>query len=131
MSIKVKNIKPEFVDERGFISRIIDDENFSVRSILLIKRKKGSVGANHYHKKDKHYIYILKGKVKYLEKNVRDKKSEINSVILEEGDLVLSKPMMAHSTEFLEDTEILAFSISRRNQIDYESDTVRVDFFNK
>lgn len=129
--ILVSHIKPEFSDERGFISRIVDQDKYPIRAVLYIKRKKGSQGANHYHKKDAHYCYILSGKVKRSEKNMEDPKAKIESVILIPGDIVLTLPMVAHRDEFLEDTVFLALTTENRNQADYEKDTVRVDLFNK
>lgn len=129
MPIKVKHIKPEFVDERGFISRILDNEQINVKNILYIKRKKGSRGADHFHKKDKHIIFVLSGKIKYSEKNIKIKFSKIDSVILNPMDMVLSENNIAHSTIFLEDTIFIAISSQERNQKDYEKDTVRVDYF--
>src|SRR6266566_4401607 len=99
MPIDVIKIKPEFIDERGFISRIVDQDIYKIRSVLYIQRKKGSVGANHYHKKDAHYIYVLSGKVKYGEKDMNKKNSKIEYVTLVPGDVVLSKPMIAHTTK--------------------------------
>jgi dTDP-4-dehydrorhamnose 3,5-epimerase-like enzyme len=131
MAIEVTHVKPEFVDERGFISRIVDQDDYPIRAVLYIQRKAGSVGANHFHKKDAHYIYVLSGKVKYIEKDMEDESLPSESVILNPGDVVLSSPMIAHSTEFLEDTVILAFTTENREQEDYEQDTVRVDIFDK
>lgn len=128
MAIQITKIKPEFVDERGYISRLIDQDEFKIRSVLYIKRKKGTDGANHYHKQDAHYIYCLSGRLKYLEKDMSKDDSEIESAIMEEGDLVLSRPMMWHCTEFLEDTVLLAFSTENRDQEKYEKDTVRIKF---
>lgn len=125
MAIKVFKTKPEFVDERGFISRIINNSKFPIKSVLYIERKAGTVSANHYHKKDAHYIYCLKGKIKYYEKDTR-KKGKVSSVILHPGDLVLSSPMIAHATEFLEDTVLLAFTAETRNHKAYEDDTIRI-----
>ena len=96
-----------------------------------IKRKKGSISANHYHIKDTHYIFCVKGKVLYEEKDIKDKNSSIKSVIINEGEMVKSSPYLAHSTEFLKDTILLTFSTQHRNQKQYEADTVRVDFFKK
>ena len=124
--IKVTKILPEFKDKRGYISRIIDQDKYKIRSILYIQRKKGSVGANHYHKKDTHYIFVLEGKVRYGEKNMEKKNAKTAFVTLKPGDLVLSKPMVAHITEFLEDSVILAFTTENRNQKNYEKDTVRL-----
>ncbi len=125
MAIKVIKTKPEFVDERGFISRIVNNSKFPIKSVLYIERKAGTVSANHFHKKDAHYIYCIKGKIKYYEKDMR-KKGKLSFVILTPGDLVLSKPMIAHATEFLEDTVFFAFAAETRNHKAYEDDTVRV-----
>ena len=129
MSLRIKNIKPEFKDERGFISRIINDEGYKISSVLYIERKKGTRGADHYHKKDAHYVYVLKGKVRRSEKDMTKKNSRIKSAILKPGDIILTLPMTAHSDEFLENSILLAFTTKKRNQKDYEKDTVRVGFF--
>jgi quercetin dioxygenase-like cupin family protein len=131
MAIKVTHIKPEFIDERGFISRIVDQDKFPIRAVLYIKRKKGSRGADHFHKTDAHFIYVLSGKVEYAEKNMAKETSTIKSVILNSGDVVLSRPMIAHSTKFLEDSVIFAFTTEKRDQESYERDTIRVDIFGK
>src|SRR5260221_10600549 len=131
MPIKVTHIKPEFIDERGYISRIIDQDEFAIRSVLYIKRKKGSRGADHFHKKDAHFIYVLSGKVKYGERDMSKKNAPIEYTTLNSGDLVLSRPMIAHTTIFLEDTILFAFTTENRDREDYEKDTERIDFFDK
>ena len=127
MSITVKKIKPEFVDKRGYISRITDRDKVKIRSILIIESKKNSVRGNHYHKKDTHFVYCLSGKFKYSEKNIKNSNSKITSVILEPGDLVLTKPMFWHRMEFMEKTVFLAFTTETRKQDQYEIDTVRLN----
>lgn len=126
MPIKVTHIKPEFVDDRGYISRLVDTDEYPLRAVLYITSKKGSVRANHYHKKDAHFVYCLSGKFRYSEKNMKKKNSKVESVILKPGDLVLSKPGIAHAMEFLEDTVFLAFTTEKRNQDLYEEDIKRV-----
>lgn len=126
MKIKVRHIDPEFIDDRGYISRLIDQEKYPIKTILLITRKKGTVSANHYHKKDVHFIYCLSGKIRYSEKDISKPNSKIRSVFLGPGDMVLSLPGIAHATEFLEDTVQLAFSTEHRSPKLYEKDTVRV-----
>ena len=119
-----KNIKPEFIDKRGAITKILDDGKTVIKSVLLITSKKGTVRANHFHKKDSHYCYVLSGKVKILDKPVRS--GRVTSAILNKGDMVLTLPMHAHSFRFLKDTVFLTFAMKFRSQKDYESDTVRV-----
>lgn len=128
MKIDKIHIGKEFVDERGFISRVLDEKGVVIKSVLHIERKKGAIGGNHYHKKDAHYIYVLSGKIKYIEKDMGEKESHQKTTILKPGDLVLSSPMTAHYTEFLEDTVFLAFATEHRSQEEYEADTVRLDF---
>lgn len=129
MAIKITKIVPEFIDGRGFISRIIDQEKYPIRSVLYIKSKKGSIRSNHYHKKDTHFVYCLSGKFRYSEKDMSNSKGVLESVILEPGDLVLSKPMIAHAMEFLKDTVFLAITTEKRDRNAYEKDTVRIDIF--
>jgi len=126
MAIKVIKIKPEFIDERGFITRLLDQKRYPLRAILYITSKKGAVRANHYHKKDYHYVYCLSGKFRYSEKDMFKPNSKLESVILKPGDMVLSKPMFFHRMEFLEDTVFLAFTTEPREQDIYEKGTVRM-----
>lgn len=126
MPIKVTKTKPEFVDERGYITRLIDQDDYPMRAVLYIQSKKGSVRANHYHKTDAHYVYCLSGKFRYSEKDMRKPKSKLESVILKPGDVVLSRPMFAHAMEFLEDSVFLAFTTEPREQEKYEADLVRL-----
>lgn len=126
MTINVTKTKPEFVDDRGFITRLVDQDEFPIRAVLYITGKKGTIRGIHYHKKDAHYVYCLSGRFRYSEKNMTKPDGKVESVILEPGDIVLSKPMMAHSMEFLEDTVFLAFTTERREQDQYEGDTLRI-----
>lgn len=126
MAIKITHTKPEFEDERGYITRLVNDDSLKLRAVLYITSKKGTQRGNHYHKKDYHYVYCLSGKFKYSEKDMHKSNSPTKSVILKPGDLILSKPMSAHSMEFLEDTVFLAFTTEHRAQEKYEGDTVRI-----
>ncbi len=126
MPIQVTHTKPEFEDERGYITRLVNDDSMLFRAVLYITSKKGAERGNHYHKTDFHYVYCVSGKFKYSEKDMNKPDSILESVILEPGDLVLSRPMTAHSMEFLEDTVFLAITTEHREQEKYENDTVRI-----
>ncbi len=126
MPIQVTHTKPEFEDERGYITRLVNDDSMLFRAVLYITSKKGTERGNHYHKTDFHYVYCLSGKFRYSEKDMSKPDGELESVILEPGDLVLSRPMTAHSMEFLEDTVFLAITTEHREQEKYENDTVRI-----
>ncbi len=125
----LRNIKPEFVDERGGITRLLDDGRTVIRSVLLITSRKGAIRANHYHNKDSHYSYLLSGKMEYTEQPVDSNGAftgNKESIILESGDMVYSAPMVAHAMKFLEDSVFLALAAESRRQSAYEEDTVRV-----
>ena len=120
-----KKIKPEFIDERGAITKLLDDGKTNIKSILLITSKKGSIRSNHYHKKDTHHIYIISGKMEYYEKTVKGN-TKLQKVMVSSGDIVFAPSIAAHATKFLEDTVLMAFSTKSRNQKAYEKHTVRI-----
>lgn len=119
----IRGIKPEFVDERGSIMRILDTD-VPIHSVLLITCKSGSVRSNHYHKKDSHWCYIVSGKVEWYQQPVDG--GEVEKAILNAGDMVYDPANVIHAGVFLEDTVELAFCTQPRDQDEYEEDTVRV-----
>jgi quercetin dioxygenase-like cupin family protein len=123
-----KGIKPEFTDARGDIMPILDDGTTNIRSVLIINSKKGSIRANHYHKEDSHYCYMVSGKMEYFEKPIDAPDSEIETAIVEAGDMVYSPPMVVHAMRFLEDTTWIVLATKSRKDGAYEDDTVRVKF---
>ena len=125
----VKNIKPEFSDDRGDITKLLDDGKTSIKSILIITSKTGAVRANHYHKEDSHYVYMLSGKMEYVEAPLVDGQPDLSQETraeLETGDMIYSPPMISHAMRFLEDTVWVVMALKSRSQADYEQDTVRV-----
>lgn len=126
MAIKIIHTKAKHIDERGGITRILDEDTLTFRGVLRITSKKGSVRSNHYHKHDSHYIYVESGRCEYSEKPAGKPKAKVATVILESGDLVLSKPGIIHAVKFLEDSVLYAFTTEKRTQGKYESDTTRV-----
>jgi len=56
-------LEAPFVDGRGVIQPIVDE---MMKSAVLITSKKGAVRANHYHKTDWHYCYVLEGSIEYF-----------------------------------------------------------------
>jgi len=126
MAINIQHIDPEFVDERGGIARVVDQDRFPMRAVLRITSKKGTIRANHYHKHDYHYIYIESGGCEYSERPAKDKKAKIETVKMGPGDIVLSDPGMIHAVKFTKDTVFYAFTTEKREQDKYEKDTVRI-----
>ena len=121
-----RNIKPEFVDARGAITKLLDDGKTKIQSTLLITSKAGSVRSNHYHQKDAHYIYMLSGEMEYLEKKV-GKGGKLQRAVIKKGDIVYTPPMAIHTSKFTKDSVFIALSIRSRHRAAYEKDTVRVE----
>jgi len=112
-----------FKDKRGTLQKIIDG-NFS--SCIEVFSKKGSIRANHYHKKDKHFMYIISGELLYSYKN-RKRGSKVKIKKMKKGDLFFTPAMQEHMAYFTKNTHFLAFSTRKRTRFDYEKDLIRVE----
>lgn len=112
-----------FKDERGYLLKILD-KGFS--SCIEIFSKKGSIRANHYHKKDEHFCYILKGEILFFYRN-RKKGSKLNYKVMKKGDLFFTTYDQDHLAYFLKTTHFLSYSSRKRSKFDYESDLVRLN----
>ena len=118
----VKLEKP-FVDGRGSIQPLVD---IMMKSAVMIVSKAGSLRANHYHKTDWHYCYVVSGTIEYLHRPTgSDQETEI--IIVNEGEMVFTPPMIDHGMRFPVGTVFLTLSRNPRDQESYEADVVRVD----
>jgi quercetin dioxygenase-like cupin family protein len=109
-------------DKRGYLTNILNN-GFS--SCIEIYSKKNTIRANHYHKKDEHYAYILNGKILFFFRD-RKKNSKLNYKIVKKGDLFFTTYQQDHMAYFLENTHFLAFSSRKRSKFDYEKDLIRL-----
>ncbi len=112
-----------FVDERGKIIPLVD---MTMSSCVLIISKKGTIRANHYHKTDWHFCYVLKGIIEYYHRPVGSKEKP-EKVLINKGQLFFTPPMIEHAMVFKEDTEFLTLGRNSRKQQSYESDLVRTE----
>lgn len=123
--MKIIKIKPAFVDKRGSIWDFLTDDE--IHHVGFLISKKNSIRGKHYHKEQKQYTLILKGKVKIITKNLLEKNSKIEEFLLNEYEMVLFPPFYYHSIESLEDSKCLILTSKSRKGYDYENDTIRVD----
>ena len=119
---KVVLEKP-FVDARGAIQPLVDE---MMKSAVMITSKKGSLRANHYHKTDWHYCYVVSGCIEYYHRPTGSTK-EPERLLVKAGEMVFTPPMVDHGMTFPEDTTFLTLSRNPRDQVSYEADVVRVD----
>jgi dTDP-4-dehydrorhamnose 3,5-epimerase-like enzyme len=116
----IKHIKPAFVDARGEIINVFEG---ATGHVAYITSRKGSVRANHYHKKDYQHMYLIRGA---YESHSCDVKNPSNKQVLlaKAGDLVSTPPMVAHAQKFTEDSAFLSLTTRQREDGKYEEDTV-------
>ena len=122
LKVKVK-LSKVFKDNRGYILNIA---NLLFRSCALIKSKKNSIRANHYHKKDWHYCYVLKGKIAYSHRK-HGTKTKPKKIIVKKGELFFTPPMIDHAMKFLSYTEFLTLGRGSRSKVNYDEDTKKID----
>ncbi|MDA0999768.1 MAG: cupin domain-containing protein [bacterium] len=115
-------LEKPFVDDRGVIQNLIEAP---MRMAVMIESRKGSIRANHYHKTDWHYCYVIKGEIEYFHRPVGDE-TPPEKIIVKEGELFFTPPMVEHAMRFTEDTLFLTLSRNARDHEAYESDLVRI-----
>jgi len=111
-----------FLDDRGGIQPLVD---VPMESCVLISSKKGSVRANHYHKTDWHYCYVLSGSIEYYHRPTGSN-DKPEKVLIRAGQLFFTGPMVDHAMVFPEDTVFLTLGRNSRAQEVYEADVVRI-----
>ncbi|HOE69255.1 MAG TPA: cupin domain-containing protein [Candidatus Omnitrophota bacterium] len=118
----IKHIDPAFVDARGEIYNLFEGD---IGHVAYITSKKGSVRANHYHKKDIQYMYLISGAYETHCFPVGDpsRKQILN---VRPGDIVKTPPMVAHAQKFTEDSVFLSLTTRMREEGKYEEDTIAI-----
>jgi dTDP-4-dehydrorhamnose 3,5-epimerase-like enzyme len=115
------------VDERGSIQPIVDA---GMQSCVIIDSKKGSTRANHYHKTDWHYCYVMSGSIEYYHRPTGSE-ADPDLVLVGTGQMMFTPPMVDHAMYFPEDTVFLTLGRNPRAQEVYEADVVRITMLEK
>ena len=116
-------LEKPFVDDRGAIKPLVDK---MMKSAVMIESKKGTLRANHYHKTDWHYCYVISGSIEYYHRPTgSENKPEM--LLVKEGQMAFTPPMVDHGMKFPEDTIFLTLSRNPRDQATYEADVVRIN----
>ena len=116
-------LEAPFVDIRGSIHPLVDR---LMKSAVLIKSKAGTLRANHYHRTDWHYCYVISGSIEYYYRPTGSD-AEPECVITRAGEMVFTPPMVDHGMVFPEETVFLTLSRNPRDQVTYEADVVRIE----
>jgi len=116
-----------FVNENGYIQNLILSP---VTSVACIESFADTIRANHYHKTDWHYSYVISGKIVYYERPVGE--TEIpDPRIFGPNQMFFSPPMVEHVMYFPEDTVFVTLAKNVRSHESHESDVIRVNFVTK
>jgi len=115
-------LEKPYVDSRGVIQNLVET---MMRSAVLITSVKGAVRANHYHKTDWHYCYVLEGSIEYYHR-AAGSQDEPECLMVRKGEMVFTPPLVEHCMKFPEDSTFLTLSRNARDHAAYEEDVVRV-----
>ena len=107
----------EFIDFRGKISNYELTE--PVNLIGYIESKKGTVRANHYHPIQEQKCLLVKGQFISIYKDLLNERSHRVTHIVDEGDLIVTKPNVAHAMVFTKDSIFLNLVRGEREHKNY------------
>jgi hypothetical protein len=115
-------LDPPFVNQNGTIQNLLL-ERFT--SAALITSVPGAVRANHYHKTDWHYSYVLHGLIWYYWRAVGTRQA-LRHATFGAGTIFFTPPLVEHAMFFPEATSFLTLAKNVRDHAHHEADVVRV-----
>jgi len=113
----VRKGEKEFVDKRGKISNHELPE--PVNLIGLIDSKKGTTRANHYHPIQEQKCLVTKGQFISVYQDLLNKNSPKITHVVDESELIVTKPNTAHAMVFSKDTIFLNLVRGEREHDNY------------
>ncbi len=113
----IKNGEAEFVDARGKISN--HELTEPINLIGLIDSKKGTMRANHYHPQQEQKCLFTKGQIIEVFQDLLNAGSPKITQVVNEGQLSIIKPNVAHTMVFTKDTVFLNLVRGEREHDNY------------
>ena len=107
----------EFVDSRGKISN--HELTEPINLIGLIDSKKGTIRANHYHPQQEQKCLFTKGQIIEIFQDILNPNSPKITQVVNEGQLSIIKPNVAHTMVFTKDTTFLNLVRGEREHNNY------------
>ena len=95
----------EYIDSRGKISN--HELTEPINLIGLIDSKKGTIRANHYHPQQEQKCLFTKGQIIEVFQDILNPNSPKITQVVNEGQLSIIKPNVAHTMVFTKDTTFL------------------------
>ena len=120
----VRDGDKEFIDDRGKISN--HELTEPINLIGLIDSKKGTIRANHYHPQQEQKCLFTKGQIIEIFQDILNPNSPKITQVVNEGQLSIIKPNVAHTMVFTKDTTFLNLVRGERDHENYGiSHTIR------
>ncbi len=113
----VKDGHDLFVDKRGKISN--HELTEPINLIGLIDSKKGTIRANHYHPQQEQKCLFTKGQIIEVFQDIINPNSPKITQVVNEGQLSIIKPNVAHTMVFTKDTTFLNLVRGERDHDNY------------
>tara|TARA_B100001057_G_scaffold455884_1_gene502779 strand:- start:569 stop:3118 length:2550 start_codon:yes stop_codon:yes gene_type:complete len=113
----VKDGENQFVDERGTISN--HELTEPINLIGLIDSKKGTIRANHYHPQQEQKCLFTKGQIIEIFQDIINPNAPKTTQVVNEGQLSIIKPNVAHTMVFTKDTTFLNLVRGERDHENY------------
>lgn len=107
----------EFIDDRGKISNY--DLPEPINMIGYIESKKGTMRANHYHPVQEQKCLLIKGQFISIYRDIVDENSLKVTHVVNEGEMIVTQPNVAHTMIFTEDTIFLNLVRGEREHENY------------
>jgi nucleoside-diphosphate-sugar epimerase len=107
----------EFIDSRGKISN--HELTEPINLIGLIDSKKGTIRANHYHPQQEQKCLFTKGQIIEVFQDILNPNAPKITQVVNEGQLSIIKPNVAHTMIFTKDTTFLNLVRGEREHDNY------------
>ena len=113
----VRDGENEYIDPRGKISN--HELTEPINMIGLIDSKKGTIRANHYHPQQEQKCLFTKGQIIEIFQDILNPNSPKITQVVNEGQLSIIKPNVAHTMVFTKDTTFLNLVRGEREHNNY------------
>ena len=113
----VRDGENEYIDSRGKISN--HELTEPINMIGLIDSKKGTIRANHYHPQQEQKCLFTKGQIIEIFQDILNPNSPKITQVVNEGQLSIIKPNVAHTMVFTKDTTFLNLVRGEREHENY------------
>jgi quercetin dioxygenase-like cupin family protein len=113
----VRDGENEYIDSRGKISN--HELTEPINLIGLINSKKGTIRANHYHPQQEQKCLFTKGQIIEVFQDILSPNSPKITQVVNEGQVSIIKPNVAHTMIFSKDTTFLNLVRGERDHENY------------